>query len=634
MRLFVAEKPSLGRSIAKSLDGVTTQHESFIRVGQDVVTWCFGHLLKLAPPEAYDPALAKWDINLLPIRVPLDQWKLVPKKESVDQLRVIKSLLRDAHIVINAGDPDREGQLLVDQVLDYHGWKGPTFRLLMNDTTPESIRKALRAMRPNAEFAPLYAAARCRMRADWSVGMNLTRAASQRIGLTSPIGRVQTPALLLVVLRDREIENHKTARFYTLHAHVATAGSALVLVHDAEAQRIFDRKDAQRIADALAGKTVELTATETPLTERAPLPYMLSTFQKAAEERFGWGAKASVDVLQKLYENQLVSYPRTDCAYLPAEQAKLAVPAVKRILEAGCFPQAAPLVGLMKPSPRIYDDKKAAEHHGLTPTNRLPGAELPGKLRQGWELVTEQFIKSLLPDYLATKKEVQFVFEGRPFVATGETPLNLPQSWRALEPKEKAQPLPIALANGQRANARVNQMEVKEGKTTPPKPYTEASLIADMKGIAKFVKDERLRAILKKTTGIGTAATQAAIIETLKKRQYLTSEKATRGKKTYLRSTAFGRYLIDVIPPTLADPGITAVWEEALDAMAQGKGSEPDFMARIDRYVAKYVDAIKVLELPTPPPKPEPSAPQVKGRVRTKKGQSATGRTSGKRART
>lgn len=611
MRLIIAEKPSLGRSIAKAIDGPSAPGDGFIRAGGSVVTWCFGHLLELAAPEAYNPAWAKWNIEHLPMRVRLEDWLLAPKDDAKAQIKVIQRLLKEATSVVNAGDPDREGQMLVDELLEYLGWKGKTDRLLMHDTTPESIRKALTNMRPNSEYAPLYAAARCRARADWLVGMNLTRCASRRIGLTASVGRVQTPTLALIVRRDLAIEGHTSSAFYTLHATVSTADATLTLSHETETDRILDRKVAKAIADALAGTSVELAVTETQATERAPLPFMLSTFQKAAEDRLGWSAKQSLDVLQELYEKQLVSYPRTDCAYLPEEQAKMAVPIVTRILEAGLFATAKPAHGLLAPSPRIYDNKKVAEHHGLTPTNRLPPSDLAQKLRQGWELVAEQFIKSLLPDYKLLKKEISFIHEERVFSVSGETPVNQAHSWRILEPKLKPPPLVTPLRAGDKPVARVASVQIKEGKTTPPKPYTEATLIADMKSVSKFVTDPRLKAILKETAGIGTAATQSAIIETLKKRSYIVTE--GRGKKQYLKSTDFGRWLIKTIPGTLADPGVTAAWEEALNGIAEKRGQEAAFMDSIDRYVDKYVGQIKQLALEQPPPRP-PQAGEKKPR--------------------
>lgn len=625
MRLFIAEKPSLGRVIAATLAGGRggQDFEGFVRVSRDtIVTWCFGHLLELAPPGHYDRRWEKWSIEHLPIEVGPDSWQLIPKESAKKQLRTIRGLLNDASLVVNAGDPDREGQMLVDEVLEYFGWRGETKRILIHDTTPTGVNKALKGMRPNTEFASLFDAAKCRSRADWLVGMNLTRAASTRIGLTASIGRVQTPTLALIVRRDRAIENHKSSVFYTLEAHVATADDALVMLHEDASQRITDAKVAKDIASRLKGTHVELRVTEKAVTERAPLPHTLATFHKAGEERHGWSAKKALEVLQSLYEKQLTSYPRTGCPYLPADQARNAIPTAQTILQAGHVPAAAPVADLMAPSKRVYDDSKVEEHHGLIPTGRLPGESLSQAEKQGWLIVAEQFLKSLLPDYKASRKEVSFEFEGRAFKVAGEQPINQEKSWRLLEPKLGAdrkpiKPLRIALGDGERGRARVGHTNVKEGKTTPPKAYTEASLVADMKSIHKYIEDPRLKAVLKETVGIGTEATHAATIETLKDRQYIEAKKASRGKATYLHSTRFGRYLIDNTPGALADPGVTAAWEEELNRIAKGNSNPEQFMERIGKYVARHVQGIAHTEFPEPPKlqKPLKKAPKRRSKA-------------------
>jgi len=590
MRLIIAEKPSLARSVANGIDGVRINGDGFIQVdgaaGSTIITWCFGHLYELAEPERYNPAWKKWRADLLPITIAPGQWKLLPKKDSQAQIRVIARLLKTATEVIHAGDPDREGQMLVDEVLDELGWTGKTQRLLLHDTTPASVRKAFTKLQPNTNFAPLYQAAQCRSQADWLVGMNLTRAASIKMGVTVSIGRVQTPTLALVVRRDLAIEGHTSSVFYTLHATVNTAKGDVVLVHDTEHDRIIDKQLALAIAKALTGQTVTLSVTEKNITEQAPLPFTLPRFQKAAEARYGWSAKQALDILQKAYEQQLVSYPRTDCPYLPEEQAGQALPVVRRMVNGGHFGVVRGVLELMQPSKRVYDDKKVAQHHGLTPTSKLPAATKPD-VKQAWELVAEQFIKSLLPAYKANVKTVSFEYDVREFKAAAETALNADTSWRVLEPKEQKASLP-ALPDG--SQGKVAHVAVKQGKTSPPKPYTEATLIADMGNVHKFVEDPKLKALLKENAGIGTAATQGAIIETLKRRKYV--ELTGRGKTKALRSTELGRTLIARIPDALSNPGITALWEEQLGAIAAGQANPTEFKARIDAYVKRNLGRI------------------------------------------
>jgi len=578
MRLIIAEKPSLARSVANGIDGVRLNGDGFIQIdapGQKpvMVTWCFGHLYELAEPDHYNPAWKKWRADLLPITIAPGQWKLLPKKDSKAQIQVIARLLKSATEVVHAGDPDREGQMLVDEVLDELKWKGPTQRLLLHDTTPASVRKAFKKLQPNANFAPLYQAAQCRSQADWLVGLNLTRAASIKMGVTVSIGRVQTPTLALVVKRDMAIEGHTSNVFYTLRATVKTAKGDVVLVHETEHDRIAD-------------KSVTLSVTEKEVTEHAPLPFTLPRFQKAAEAAYGWTAKKALDTLQKAYEGQLVSYPRTDCAYLPEEQAGQAVNIVKSILQAGYFGDARALVPHMQPSKRVYDDKKVAQHHGLTPTTKLP-TNVSAEVKQAWELVTGQFMKSLLPTYKAKARTIAFTHDGREFKATAETAINAETSWRALEPKENKVSLPV-LPDG--SKGKVSDVAVKQGKTTPPKPYTEATLIADMGNVHKFVDDPKLKALLKENAGIGTAATQGGIIETLKRRNYV--ELSGKGKTKTLRSTELGRTVIARMPDALSNPGITALWEEQLGAIASGNANPTEFMTRIDVYVKRNLERI------------------------------------------
>lgn len=579
MRVFIAEKPSLAKAIAANF-GAQFPKDGYIEVsGNDVVTWCYGHMLESLKPEEYDKKWTSWDLSTLPIKV--SGWRLKPRKDAAKQLKVIGELLKKATVVINAGDPDREGQLLVDEVLDHYGWKGKTQRLLLNATDRESVAKAVSSMRDNSEFKNLSASALCRSKADWLVGMNLSRAATKTFGKDKlvSVGRVQTPTLALVVRRDLEIENFKPQTFYTLVADVKTTGGTVKMEHAPKEDRILDKKVATSIASSLKGKTVALNIECAKKRELAPSPYMLATFQKDAEKQLGMGAQAALDALQQLYEAQLTSYPRTDHEHLPPEQAGAAVKIATAVINAGFIKEAKGLIPLMQPSKRIYSLPKDAEHHGLVPTGKKPNANLPAKLLKAYELVCRRFVLSLLPDYEYEETTASFVHEKRKFGCSGEVPLNLQKSWRALEPKKTA---PLEL-KGSPKEGNVLDVEVKSGKTTPPKPYTEATLIADMRSVAKFVTDPKLKAILKDTSGIGTAATQAGVIETLKKRGFI------EVKRKNLVSTTFGRHVISKMPPAMTDPGVTAAWEDALGMIAAGKYKPEDFMQRTDIFVSSQL---------------------------------------------
>jgi len=583
VRLFIAEKPSLAKAIAANLGSRAGGGDGFIEVsGGDVVTWCFGHMLENLMPEDYDPKWSSWDMSTLPILV--STWRLKPRANVKKQLAVIEKLLKKAKVVVNAGDPDREGQLLVDELLDYYGWKGQTMRLLLNATDSASVKKAIGSMRGNQEFQNLSNAALCRSRADWLVGMNLSRAATKSFGSDKlvSVGRVQTPTLGLVVRRDREIENFKPQTFYTLKATVKADDNSLVLEHAPKEDRILDKKVAEAIVEALKGTTVDLAVECKRKREFAPMPYMLATFQKDAEKALGLGAKASLEILQELYEAQVTSYPRTDHERLPPEQAVSAVQIATSVIGAGFVKDASQLIDQMQPSKRIYSLPKDAEHHGIVPTGKKP-AGLNAKQAKAYELICRRFIMSLLPDYEFEETIVSFVHEKRTFSRSGEVPLNAEKSWRALDPKKKIKVLEL---KGKPNKGLVQGVKISEGQTTPPEPYTEASLIADMRSVAKFVTDPKLKSILKETSGIGTAATQAGVIETLKSRGFV----AVKGKT--LTSTGFGRLVIDKVPKPLADPGVTAAWEDALGLIAEGKYKPQDFMARTEIYVKNQLGRI------------------------------------------
>lgn len=579
MRLFIAEKPSLAKAIASNL-GSGSAKDGYIELSSgDIVTWCYGHLLESLKPEEYNSNLKAWRLDDLPIKI--DSWRLKPRKDAIKQLNVIERLIKQATTIVNAGDPDREGQLLVDEVLDHYKWRGQTMRILLNATDSGSVKKALSCMKNNSDFANTSMAALCRSKADWIVGFNLTRAATLRNGNNQliSIGRVQTPTLALVVRRDMEIANFKQAVFYYAVATVDTPFGALTMQYK-PAELVLDKNIIAGITAGLKGKAVELDSVVNRAKEFAPLPYMLATFQKDAEQHLKIGAKATLDVLQSLYEKQLTSYPRTDCEYLPAEQAGSAIGIATALVQHSIVTNADALIPLMKPSSRIYNSSKVTEHHGIIPTGKIPSG-LTGLEQRAFELICSRFVMGLLPDFEYEETKIAFTHNDKKFTCAGDVPLNTEKSWRALSPKETNALAVTSLPT----NGNVSEVETKTGKTTPPKPYTEASLIADMRSIAKYVTDEKLKAVLKETSGIGTAATQAGIIETLKQRKMIELVKRN------LVSTEFGREVIKKIPPALTDPGVTASWEDALDGIAKGTYKADDFMRRIGYFVENQLKA-------------------------------------------
>ena len=599
MHLYIAEKPSLARAIAEYL-GILSNEQGHIRCKNDtVVTHCFGHMYELAPPERYNPKWKAWNMADLPIVVPAGGWLLEPRKSAGGQLAVIKYLLSKAHTVYHAGDPGREGQLLIDEVLEEMRWKGPTKRLLLNATDPASVAKQMARMQSNDENKALLYAAKCRQRADWLIGMILSRAVTLTLSQSQmvSIGRVQTPTLGLVVKRDLEIENFSSRPFYTINASVAcreTNGNNayVVLSHD-PSPRIHEPVVADAIKKSIENKKVVLHVKPDTVHENAPLPHDLGDFQKEAENAFGWGVSKSLDVLQNLYEAKLASYPRVECRYLPTEQAAQAQSIAASVIS---YLQLEPTqakwaLANCAPKKRVYDSSKVGEHHGIIPTGLLPSSSASPDMQKAFMLVVRRFVQQLLPDHVFLQTVISFETNeavtgdsapvARTFQTKGNQPGNIRESWKVLSPpspkaKSTKDEAPVDLpAIADATPGQITKAAIATGKTTPPKHYTEASLVADMKSAAKFVSGEKAKEVLKETKGIGTAATQAPTVETLKARGFITFE----GKK--LISTTLGREVIKAVPPALYDVGLTATVEETLGLVAEGKYSPHEFMRRI-----------------------------------------------------
>ncbi len=587
-QLIIAEKPSVAKAIAACLSGARSggHADGFIAVGDTTVTWCFGHILELAPPEHYNPFYKKWDAAHLPYQVP--SFVLLPKPDAEKQLTVIGKLLKKSDSAVNCGDPDREGQMLVDEVLEYHGWKGKTSRMLLNSTDAESVKKALASFKDNKGFYWLYQSAICRSRADWLVGMNLTVAASKLLSteLVS-IGRVQTPTLALLVRRDLEIENFKPREFFTLAATVKTVdGQSVDLKHEPKDEdRIHDKAIADAIVATMAGKTFDLTVQVNDKKEAPPKPYSLLSFSKDAGKKYGWTAKQCLDVLQKLYEPEfgLTTYPRTESEYLKDEH-RAAVPGILgTVLATGFFDQAKHLTSAHVIRDTVFNSAKVEEHHAVIPSAKAPGANLTGDFLKAYQLVAERFLMAVSPDFAYSETVAGLDVDGRAFTIKGNTPLNTAESWRVFNPKSEST-LPSITPGA----CHVETCTPVPGSTTAPKRYTEFDLMSDMSSVAKFVTEEKVKARLKETSGIGTAATRAAIMETLKKRGYAEAQ----GKN--LVSTAFGRSFIAAMPDVLKDPGTTAVWEYSLDLIAKNQYKPDEFMTKINNFVAKRIEEMRI----------------------------------------
>ncbi len=608
MRLFLAEKPSLARAIADALPGPQQRRDGFILCGRDdVVAWCAGHILELAPPDAYHPAYKRWALDQLPI-VPRD-WTLVAK--APDLLKTIRGLLPRASRVVHAGDPDREGQLLVDEVLDHLGYRGPVQRLLISDLNPPAVRKALGELQPNARFRELYEAALARQRADWLFGMNLTRLytllgrAGGYDGVLS-VGRVQTPLLGLIVRRDREIEGFLPQPYFVLRATVSGGARAFQALWRAPEGgspfidpdgRLIDRARARRIQARVSGQGGIVTACSSDKrSEPSPLPYSLPELQVDAGKRLGLSPKQTLEACQSLYEaHRLLTYPRSDCAYLPEgqlAQAGQVLAAVGRNVPA--FAPAIARADLGRRS-RAWDDRKVSAHHAIVPTAvTRSDAGLSRAEREVYHLVCRRFLGQFFPPFEFSETTIELQLAGELFRARGRSVTA--HGWRDLieesrreddasegagdQGQDAEQPIPL-LQEGTQVTCR--ELVVTEKRTTPPKRFSEASLIQAMTGIARYVADPKIKQLLRETDGIGTPATQANIIQTLLDRRFI----ERRGR--HLFATPVGRSLIAALPDAATRPDMTALWEAAMRRIAEGQAALPTFLSVVEEELRRLI---------------------------------------------
>ncbi|MDR2055465.1 MAG: DNA topoisomerase 3 [Desulfovibrio sp.] len=585
MRVFIAEKPSLGRAIADGLGG-GQKKAGFIACGRDIVTWCFGHLFELASPEAYDSAYKKWDRAVLPI-IP-GAWKVGPRSDVAEQIKVVGELLSKADSVVNAGDPDREGQLIVDEVLEHFHFRGKVERIWLASLDARSVAKALSSLTDNAKHAPLRDAALARSRADWLVGLNATRAITllgRESGLDGvlSLGRVQTPTLNLVVTRDREIAAFKPKDYFTLKArfeHPSGAFSGVFKPSDEQPGldsdgRLTDAAVVNSLLQNVRGKTGSIKAVTREKKKKAPpLPHCLSSLQKAASARLNMTAQEVLDTAQKLYENKLTTYPRTDCRYLPVEQFE---DASRILMLLHCVPgleqTAANADGKLKSE--AWNTNKITAHHAIIPTGEI--LDLSGNERAIFQMIAEAYCLQFYPPLQYESQKISVTVDntiwearGRMILDAGWTSCARDDDEEEKEDRELSQSLPAVMEGDAVTCADVEKLAKK---TTPPPKWTEGTLIEAMANVHRFVADAAAKATLKENEGIGTEATRAGILETLKKRGYLKAQ----GKA--LVSTDLAWQVMDLTPPVLKDPVTTAQWESKLENIAKGTFSLESFMA-------------------------------------------------------
>ena len=576
-KLVICEKPSVAKSIASAL-GVTSRADGYFEGNGHLISWCIGHLVGLADAAAYDDRYKKWRYEDLPI-LPAP-FRYVVSEEKADQFHILRSLMErpDVTELVNACDAGREGELIFRLVYEAAGCSKPFSRLWISSMEDAAIREGFADLRPGADYDPLYQSALCRQKADWLIGINASRLFSVLYHRTLNVGRVQTPTLAMLADRDSKIVLFRKEKYH--HVHLALEEA------EAVSEKIPAMEDAQAIRDACDGQqAVCVSVAREKKTEKPPKLYDLTTLQREANRVFGYTAKQTLDYAQSLYEKKLLTYPRTDSRYLTgdmAETASVVLHLAARVPPFDACPEFFPDVLA------LVNEKEVSDHHALIPTLELEKADVPALP------VGERNILLLVCCKLLCAAAEPFVYEavtaafdcgGHTFTAKGKQVLS--QGWHAIQEvfrsslKEKPEDeddegvLP-ALTEGQVFEPVA--ASVTEHFTSPPKPYTEDTLLSAMENAGKEdMPDEAER------KGLGTPATRAAIIEKLVSGGFV----ERKGKN--LIPTKAGVNLVTVLPELLTSPKLTADWEQRLNEVAKGQASPEDFMDGIEAMAAELV---------------------------------------------
>ena len=594
MRLIVTEKPSVGRELA-GIVGAKGRKEGYITGNGYIVTWAIGHLTELATPEMYDEKLKAWKLETLPV-IP-DKFKTVVSKKTSEQYKIVKDLMNSGDVteIICATDAGREGELIFRRLYEKAGCRKPVKRLWVSSMETAAVKRGLSEMKDWREYDGLYHAADCRQRADWLVGMNLTRMYSVLHGRTLNTGRVQTPTLALIVKRQAEIENFKPEIYFSLTANL---GSFLAYA------KVGSKGEAEDIVGRSKGASAVVKSVEKQRKRENPPPlYDLTALQRDANRYFGVSAQQTLDSMQNMYERQLVTYPRTDSRYITSDMEAPAKSLIENLLGAGVYDNiTSERYNRDKIAVRqIVNNKKVTDHHAILPTLKVTEAvynSLPAVERKLLTLVIYRLIIAVYTThiYMATKVILDIV--GTEFTATGKEILDY--GYRTVEERLKA-----ALRTGSDKAKRADSLtdvilpEMKEGdvfpvqdmtfeekQTQPPRPYTEDTLLSAMETAGKAIDDAELREAMK-DNGLGTPATRASIIEHIIKCGYMSREAKN------LMPTQAGRTYISLVLDKVKEPEMTAEWEKQLAEIQKGKLSGDVFMNGITEFLQTVVTETK-----------------------------------------
>ena len=602
--LVIAEKPSVARDIArvlhceKKLDGGME--------GRDyIVNWALGHLVTLADPEAYDKKYVKWEMETLPMMP--DKMKLVVIPQTGKQFRAVKALLfrKDVGSVVIATDAGREGELVARWILEITGCQKPIKRLWISSVTDKAIREGFEHLRDGREYDNLYRAAAARAEADWLVGINATRALTCKYNAQLSCGRVQTPTLAMIARREQEIKEFVPKEYFGLTLKAAGIRWSWQ-DKKSGSYRTFDKERAEKLKKELEGKALTVTSVEkVSKKQNAPGLYDLTELQRDASRRFGYSAKETLNIMQRLYENhKVLTYPRTDSRYIGKDVAET----LKERLKACAVGPYRKLAGTLAMKPihtnaSFVDDKKVSDHHAIIPTEQFVDlSHMTNEERKIYDLVVRRFLAVLMPPF--TYDETTMKAEAGEGIFTARGKIVQSQGWKEAYETEvfsgededeiaeelpKEQKLP-ELKKGEKL--KIEKMELTAGKTKPPARFNEATLLSAMENPVKYMesRDKTYIRTLGETGGLGTVATRADIIDKLFK-SFLMEKK---GKDIYITSKA--RQLLGLVPEDLKKPELTASWELKLGKIARGELKQEAFLSSIRGYTEELISEIKTAD--------------------------------------
>ncbi|MCL1859050.1 MAG: DNA topoisomerase 3 [Oscillospiraceae bacterium] len=594
MKLIVAEKPSVGREIA-GIVGARERKDGYITGNGYIVSWAIGHLTELATPEMYDEKFKSWKLETLPV-IP-DKFKTTVAKNTSQQYKIVKELMNggDVSEVICATDAGREGELIFRRLYEKAGCRKPVKRLWVSSMETAAVKRALSEMKDWSEYDNLYYAADCRQKADWLVGMNLTRMYSILHGRTLNTGRVQTPTLALIVKRQEDIENFKPEIYFSL---IANLGSFFAY------SKVNSRGEAEDIVERSKGKNAVVKSVEKQRKRENPPPlYDLTALQRDANRYFGVSAQQTLDNMQSMYERQLVTYPRTDSRYITSDMESPTKGLIENLLGAGVYDNiTSERYNREKIAVKqIVNNKKVTDHHAILPTAKVTAEiynSLPAVERKILTLIIYRLIVAVYTTHVYMATKAAFDIEGTEFTATGKEILDY--GYRTVEERMKA-----VLRAGSDKSKRVESLvdvilpEMKEGdifpvidmnfeekQTQPPRLYTEDTLLSAMETAGKAIDDAELREAMK-DNGLGTPATRASIIEHIIKCGYMIREAKN------LLPTQAGRIYISLVLDKVKEPEMTAEWEKQLSEIQKGKMSGDVFMDGITGFIKEVISETK-----------------------------------------